>query len=309
MPIDQLEALLENPAVREALVEVYERSDGGAEDLEWSDVRDALSSRQWGRLIERDVLVSAGTGFALAEPERVRAELEKRGVLDEADAATADVERDALEGANRTPIEPVRWSTVDKAASAFALFLFAGYWSTGLRSVVASVENAVLGPVTDAVPFYAVVLLLAVVTGLYSTALQSRLTDREKLEAYRERLEELRERKQEAEERGDDEALERIREERVEAAGDQLGMLKLQFRPMVWTMLLTVPVFLWLRWKVTGGHLAPDETGLVVPIAGAVSWREPLVGPFSTWIVWYFLASMASRQLIRKAMALRTGAA
>ena len=308
MPIDQLALLLENPAVYEALEVVYERSDGGTEELEWRDVRDALSSEQWGRLIEEEVLVSAGTGFVIADPERVRAELEKRDAIDTRNRDGVDTEnRDAADATELPSIEPVRWSTTDKAAGAFALLLFAGYWHTGLRSVVASVENTVLGPVTQVVPFYAVVLLLAVGTGLYSTALQQRLTDREKLETYRERMAEIRERMRAAEERGDDEALEELREERLEAAGDRLGMLKLQFRPMVWTMLLTIPVFLWLRWMVNGGHLSAGETGMILPLAGAVFWQEPLVGPMPTWIVWYFLASMASRQLIRKAFALRTG--
>ncbi|WP_238709355.1 DUF106 domain-containing protein [Natronorubrum halophilum] len=154
----------------------------------------------------------------------------------------------------------------------------------------------------DAVPFYAVILLLAAVTGLYSTILQKRLTDREKLEEYQQRMADLRERKQAAKERDDEDALERIQDEQLEAAGDQLGMMKVQFRPMVWIMLLTILVFLWLRWKVNGGHLGADETGLIVPIAGAVSWQQPLAGPMSTWIVWYFLGSMASRQLIQKAL-------
>lgn len=71
-------------------------------------------------------------------------------------------------------------------------------------------------------------------------------------------------------------------------------------------MLVTIPVFLWLRWKVRGGHLGADETGLVVPIAGAVPWQDPLVGPVSTWIGWYFLGSMASHRLVRKAYGLWT---
>jgi len=122
-------------------------------------------------------------------------------------------------------------------------------------------------------------------TGLYSTLLQARLMDTEKLSAYQERMARLKERKAAAKERDDDDALERIQREQVDAAGDQLGMVKLQFRPMVWIMLLTIPVFLWLRWKVRGGHLGVGETGLVVPLAGAVFWQDPLLGPMSTWIV------------------------
>lgn len=327
MPVEQLETLLTDPAMQEALAVIVERSEDGdgTEELEWRDVKDALSSDQWGRLIEHEVLVStsAGTGFVLADADRVRERLAAQtdaapeiesaeetatgaGTESNADGADDPLSAAALERLANDGIDPQRWSTMDKAAGAFALTLFAGYWSTSLRNVIASVESVVLDPITGVVPFHELVLVLAVVTGLYSTILQSRLRDRDVVEQHRERMEELQERKQIAEDRGDEDALERVREAQTAAAIDQLKLFKVQFRPTVWIMLLTIPVFLWLRWKVRGGHLGADEAGLVVPIAGAVSWQEPLVGPMSTWIVWYFLGSMASRQLIRKVHGLWT---
>ncbi|MDY6779493.1 MAG: EMC3/TMCO1 family protein, partial [Halobacteria archaeon] len=64
--------------------------------------------------------------------------------------------------------------------------------------------------------------------------------------------------------------------------------------------LMTIPVFLWLRWKIRGGHLGVENTGLVFPIVGHTSWQTPLFGPMPTWIVWYFLCSMGARQIIQK---------
>ena len=296
MPAEQLESVLDNPAMREAVSVVFERSNGGNEELQWGDVEDALSSGQWGRLIETEVLVSGGTGFAFANPERVEETLKEHSHLSD---ATDDVDE----------IESESWGWYDKAAGVAALALFTGYWNTGIRDLIASFDNIVLAPITDMFPFYAVIIFLAVVTGFYSTVLQSRLMDYEKMQAYQERMNELKERKEAAKERGDDEALEQIQEEQMEAAGDQLGIFKLQFRPMVWIMLITIPVFLWLRWKVRGGHLGVGETGMVVPLAGAVSWQEPLLGPMSTWIVWYFLCSMASRQIIQKTLNIQTSSA
>jgi len=296
MPEEQLESLLENPAVREAIAVVFDRSDGGSEALQWGDVSDVLSSDEWGRLIREGVLVSAGTGFTIASPEEVRQTLQEH-----------EDPADTTDGVDE--IEPESWAWYDKAAGVTALAFFAGYWNTGIRDIIASFDNLLLAPIVDLVPFYAVIILLAIVTGLYSTVLQARLMDHETMEVYQERMAELSERKEAAKERGDDEALERIQAEQMEAAGDQLGMFKLQFRPMVWIMLLTIPVFLWLRWKVRGGHLGVGETGLVVPLAGSVSWQEPLLGPMATWIVWYFLASMAARQIIQKTLNVQTSPA
>lgn len=85
--------------------------------------------------------------------------------------------------------------------------LFAGYWNTGIRDVIASFDNILLAPITNLLPFHIVVLLLAIVTGLYSTVLQSQLMDHEKLQTYRKRMNELKERREAAKERGDKDAL------------------------------------------------------------------------------------------------------
>ncbi|WP_373567981.1 DUF106 domain-containing protein [Haloarcula sp. H-GB4] len=286
MPEKPVPSVIDDPAMRDALATVVEHSDNGNESLQWNDVSESLSSEEWGRLVREEVLVSDGTGFTLTNPEQVREALQPDEPMDTA--------------TDEGGIEAESWAWYDKVAGLVTLSLFAGYWSTGIRDTIASYDDLLLAPVTDALPFFAVIILLAIVTGLYSTVLQSRLRDTEKIQAYQERMKELKERKEAAKERGDDDALEELQAEQMEAAGDQLGMFKLQFRPMVWIMLLTIPVFLWLRWKVRGGHLGASEFGLIVPLAGAVGWQEPLFGPMKTWIVWYFLCSMVARQLIQK---------
>ncbi|MFC6962597.1 DUF106 domain-containing protein [Halocatena marina] len=289
MPGEQLESLIDTPAIREAVAIVLERTNGENEELQWGDVKDALSSGQWGRLIEEGILVSGSSGFVLSNPEHIRQKFDK---YDASSETAAQVDK----------IETEPWAWYDKVAGVCALIFFIGYWSPQIRNVIASVDNIILGPVTHALPFYAVVLLLALVTGLYSTVLQSRLMDTEKIQQYKDRMERLNRRKETAEEREDEEALAQIQKEQMKAAGDQLGMFKLQFRPMVWIMVLTIPVFLWLRWKVRGGHLGVGETGLIVPLAGSVSWQQTLLGLMPTWIVWYFLCSMAARQVIQKTL-------
>jgi uncharacterized membrane protein (DUF106 family) len=81
-------------------------------------------------------------------------------------------------------------------------------------------------------------------------------------------------------------------------------MFKEQFRPMVWIMFLTIPVFLWMYWAVGIGN-APshiDVTPIVLPLAGEVGWTSGVVGPLQTWILWYFLCSMGFTQIIRKGL-------
>ncbi|MDY6779494.1 MAG: EMC3/TMCO1 family protein, partial [Halobacteria archaeon] len=200
MPVEGIESLLENPAMVEAISTVFERTEGGNKELEWEDVSGSLSSEQWGRLISEGVLVSTGGGFAVANPEALEKELNKH----QSQGGT-----EAHEGA----IGSVSWEWHDKVAAVAAICLFVGYWNTDVREAVASVDNIILAPIAEVLPFYAVMMLLSVVTGFYSTVLQSKLTESEKIQAYKDRMEGLKERKKAAKERDDGEALDRIREE------------------------------------------------------------------------------------------------
>ena len=263
---------------------VLDRAEG--DEIKWVDVRDDLSSGQWGRLIEKGVLIDGDAGFRLADAEATREALEN--------GTTADATDD--DGSS--------WSMWDKGAAGFSIALFAGYSWEPMRNVIGSAMNVVLGPLESTLPFYAVVMILAVITGLYSTILQANLMDSEKMGEYQAKMKEIQERRKEAKERGDDEALERIQDEQMDAMGDQLGMFKEQFRPMVWIMFLTIPVFLWMYWGVgiRGADAVFDLQPLILPLVGERAWTEGVVGPIQVWIVWYFLCSMGFTQIIRKGL-------
>jgi len=274
---------------------VLDRAEEG--EVKWVDIRDDLSSGQWGRLIETGVLVDGDAGFRLADAEATRDALENGATDAGSTTVSASTSTDSDE-------DDSSWSMWDKGAAVLSLGLFAGYSWTPMRNLIGNAMNVVLGPLNTALPFYAVVMILAVVTGLYSTLLQANLMDSEKMGQYQEKMQEIQEKRKEAKERGDDEALDRIQDEQMEAMGDQMGMFKEQFRPMVWIMFLTIPVFLWMYWGVgiRGADAVFDLEPLILPFAGEKAWTDPVLGPIQVWIVWYFLCSMGFTQIIRKGL-------
>ncbi len=282
----------EDPAFAGALVNLLEH-DG--EVIEWRDVNDDLTSGQWGRLIEKDVLVDAGDGFRLADADAIREELDGAGTTATPTSSSSDDEEDEDSG----------WSKWDKIAALGSVGLFAGYSIGQVRSVIGGAMDLLLGPLDALLPFYAVIMVLATLTGLYSTILQANLMDMDKMGEYQERMKDIREREKAARERGDDEALERIREEQMSAMGDQAGMFKAQFRPMVWIMLFTIPVFLWMYWMLLEGRVAEGEQFLTLPLAGEVDLNQGIF-VMPAWIVWYFLCSMSFTQIIRKSLNIQT---
>ncbi len=293
----------EDPSLAEALVVILEQTDGGTGEVEWGDVRDSLSTGQWGRLIETGVLVDGTDGFTVDDPETV---IEVVGYdaeegADDIDTAVAEVDDDEDSG----------WTTWDKAAAIGSIGLFAGYSVGQVRNLIGGTLDLVLGPFDALLPFYAVILVMAIMTGLWSTILQANLMDMEKMGQYQERMQSIQERQKKAKEQGDDEKVQEIREEQMEAMGDQLGMFKLQFRPMVWIMLFTIPVFLWMYWKILpqgNGVIVGPETTMVFPFVGELQngWTSGIAGPIQAWIVWYFVCSMAFTQIIRKALDIQT---
>ncbi|PSQ56127.1 HTR-like protein [Halobacteriales archaeon SW_8_68_21] len=279
----------EDGEMRDAIQVVLGNASSGK--VRWVDVRDEISSGQWGRLIEKEILVDGEEGFALADRDEIEA-----GLKDD-DSGGSDVE---------TP-ETTSWSKWDKVAGLATVGAFVGYAVSPVRNAIAGGIDVVLGPLLNVVPFYVVIMMIALGTGLYSTLLRAGLMDMEKMSMYQDRMKDIQERRKAAEERDDDEALDEIQEEQMEAMGDQLGMFKEQFRPMVWIMFLTIPAFLWMFWVIgyrgsEAAYPAVAAQELVVPLAGSVTWDTGIVGPIQMWILWYFLCSMAFTQLVQKSL-------
>ncbi|GGI98045.1 HtlB [Halobellus salinus] len=281
--------------MRDAVETVLDRADNG--DIKWLDVKGDLSSGQWGRLIQKGILVEGEEGFRLADIEATQAGLGPAATPGASDSGSDDDAASDDEGSS--------WSTYDKGAAVVTLGLFVGYSWKPLRDVIGTVMDVPLSPLQEVLPFYAVVMILALATGLYSTLLQANLMDMDKMSQYQERMQEIQERRKEAKESGDDEALDEIQEEQMDAMGDQLGMFKEQFRPMVWIMFFTIPVFLWMYWSIGVGANASAQIALdslVLPLIGRVEWTESVLGPIQAWIIWYFVCSMGFTQIIRKSL-------
>jgi len=263
------------------------RENGGA--VQWSDVRDDITSGQWGRLIEREILVDDEDGFRLADEDAVETALSD----DDVEAATEDDD----EG----------WRTIDKLALVGAVGMILGYNYNPIRDTIGNAIDLVLGPVTASLPFYGVVLVAAVLTGVASVLVQGQMMDYSGMSGNQEKMEELKERRKKAKEEGDDEELERINQEQQELVMEQFSNFASNFRPMIWTMAVSIPVFLWMYWQLGTDPSVKDQV-MVMPMLGEVGWREGIVGfiPFPAWIVWYFLCSMSLSQLLRKALNIQT---
>jgi uncharacterized membrane protein (DUF106 family) len=279
----------EEPGMDDAIESVLERARDNGGAVEWSDVRDDITSGQWGRLIERGILVDDDDGFRLADADDVEDALSD----DDVDAADED--------------DDGGWRTIDKLAAVSAVGMILGYNFNPIRDTIGTTLDLVLGPVTSALPFYGVVLVAAVLTGVASVLVQGQMMDYSGMDGHKEKMEELKERRKTAQEEDDQEALEQINQEQQELVMEQFGNFASNFRPMVWTMAVSIPIFLWMYWQLGTDPAVANQT-MVMPMLGEMGWRESALAvvPFPAWIVWYFLCSMSLSQLLRKALNIQT---
>lgn len=287
------------PAV---LATVLARAEAGDGTVRWADVRADVDSTHWGMLVEQGLLVDAGGAFVVDDPVAVRDALEDAGVAvpavgeESAGAATDEAATDEAAADEAATDDDGGWSTADRAAGVGALVLMTGYQVAGIRNAVGASLDLLLGPVEAAVPFPAMVLLLAVTSALVTTLVQRRLTGGD---AGTERVEELREEVAAARERGDEAAVEALAEEQRQLV---VSTFSSQLRPMAWTMVLTVPVFLWLYWVTLSPTQAVAPVVTVLPYLGDVVWTAKVVGPLRAWMLWYLACSLSTGAAVRRAV-------
>jgi len=288
--------LEEGEEMEDALRTVRSEAESNGGTVAWEDVEGELSSGQWGRMIETGVLESAdGDGFVVSDPDGLDRALD--GDVD------VDLDMSDIPEIDEETKEAASWTQWDKLAGLGALTMMVGYYFDPVQNLVGGSIELALGPMKAVLPFYLVIFSVALLTGLYSTLLMANLVDHDKLSVYRERMNAIQEKRKDAKERGDDEAVEQIQQKQMEMMGDQLGMMKTQFRPMVWVMLLTIPIFLWLWWTVGSGDVSGT---FVLPMVGEVGYNQGIVGPMRAWIVFYIACSFGFGQILRKSLNIRT---
>jgi uncharacterized membrane protein (DUF106 family) len=277
----------------------------------WTDVSSDLSSGQWGRLIEQEIVVDAdGAGFVVDDPEGVREAIGKSEPSESTESglfSSSDDDESSETTSTTDGDEDEGWSKWDKIAAVSTIGLFLGYSQSPIRNAIGGGLDLLLGPLADVMPFYIMIMVLAVFTSLNSAILQGKLMNMDKMGEYQAQMKKIQKRRKAAKERGDDEALDRIQDEQMDAMGDQLGMFKEQFRPMVWIMLVNIPVFLWIYYMVQTNALGTTAGPvMILPIMGEIASWNARIGPMWTWIIWYFVCSMSFSQIVRKALDVQT---
>jgi uncharacterized membrane protein (DUF106 family) len=169
-----------------------------------------------------------------------------------------------------------------------------------IRVTIGETLELILGPLIiflDA-PFYIVILTLSAFTGFYSSTLQKYTIDYGKMKRTQEKMKEFQKEYRSAALAKDEKQLKKLESKRNAMMQDQMEMTQQQFKPMGYIMVITLPIFFWLYYR-----LAHFDTFITLPFAGTVHLSDPvLFDVVPAWIIWYMLCSLVMSQVIRKGL-------
>ena len=180
-----------------------------------------------------------------------------------------------------------------------AMALIFSYSVPGIRATVGGAMNVILEPLAHALPLYIVLIILSVLTALYSSVIQKYTIDYERMQEVQERMKVFQKEFREAQLSGDEKRIKKLESKRDKVMKEQMEMSQNQFKPMAYILILSVPIFFWLVYRLNN---FPDPIGITMPFIGQVSLKAAALGPIPAWILWYMICSLTLSQVVRKSL-------
>ena len=180
-----------------------------------------------------------------------------------------------------------------------AMLLIFSYSIPVIKGTVGQGLDILLGPLAEAFPLYIVIIILSVLTALYSSVIQKYTIDYERMQEVQERMKVFQKDFREAQLSGDEKRVKKLEAKRDKVMKEQLEMSQNQFKPMAYILIISVPIFFWLLYSMTN---YPDSIGIIMPFFGYHELSEMILGPIPAWILWYMICSLTLSQVVRKAL-------
>lgn len=189
--------------------------------------------------------------------------------------------------------------TLERVALALGFFMMFGIIILGqdFRTDMGNIVGVLFNPLAELVPFHIMLMIMASITGLYAALIQKYTMDWELMKNTQLRMKEFQKEYKEAQLSDNKYRMKKLEEERADMMEDQAEMSKMQFKPMAYIGIISIPLFMW-------AYLYISQTTVFVefPFWGRTNLTDTLIGPLQVWILWYFLTSMPVSQMIRKAL-------
>jgi uncharacterized membrane protein (DUF106 family) len=184
-------------------------------------------------------------------------------------------------------------------AMGFMMLMMISYSIEWLRRGVGQGIDTAFSPAVDGfnIPFYILIVILSAFTGLYSSIIQKYTIDYDKMTDAQERMKEFQTEYREAQLSQDEKKIKKLDAKKDRVMREQLELSQQQFKPMAYILILTVPIFFWLLFRLE--HV---KSTITFPYYGTLALHDPVIWIIPAWILWYMICSITLSQVIRKAL-------
>ena len=182
------------------------------------------------------------------------------------------------------------------------LFMFVmmfAYTIEWLKVGVGQAIDAVLSPLVDGfnIPFYVLIICLSALSGLYASIIQKYTIDYDKMTEVQARMKEFQTEYREAQLSQDEKKIKKLEAKKERVMREQMEMSQQQFKPMAYILVVSVPIFFWLLFR-----LSQVTSTITFPYVGIVGLQDAAVWIIPAWILWYMICSITLSQVIRKSL-------
>jgi len=178
------------------------------------------------------------------------------------------------------------------------MLMMFSYSIAWLRVGVGQSIDLAFAPLVESfkIPFFILIVILSALTGLYSSLIQKYTIDYDRMTEVQERMKEFQKEYREAQLSQDEKKIKKLDAKRDKVMKEQLELSQQQFKPMAFILVLTVPIFFWLLFRLNQANT------ITLPYYGTQSLTAPILWVIPAWMIWYFICSVALSQVIRKSL-------
>ena len=196
----------------------------------------------------------------------------------------------------------------NKVVLGIGIMLFVGVTISSVREFIGDIMNIFMSPIVSLVGesnFFLILSAMAIITAIYSSLIQKYVVDQSKMIEFQERMKIFQKEMKEAQQTQNTYMLKKLEEQQAEMMQEQMGMMKDQFKPMFYIVLVSIPLLMW-AYSYIGSH---PTASIIFPFWGEQLLSDRVFFMFTFWIYWYFLSSLAFSQVLRKLLNIRAAGA
>jgi len=189
-------------------------------------------------------------------------------------------------------------------ALAFSLFISIAVVPHMRESIGKALDIVFVPLVSVSGNFLVAILIISVLTGVYTSLIQKFTMNFELMERSKEiqmRLREIQRAYMEARKEDDKKKLKKVEREQKRLMSEQMKisgeLLRHNMKPMAYSILITLPIFFWM-W----GYAHRNDISAIFPFSYGEVHLSSSIFVFEYWMIWYFICSITATTIIRKVL-------